>query len=63
MKRIVSCEFNMDTGCVETKYDNGCSNPICFSVSEWLTVLEAMLEGELPVDILRTKYLKRIFVL
>ena len=23
MKRIVSCEFNMDTGCVETKYDNG----------------------------------------
>ena len=23
MKRIVSCEFNMDTGCVETKYDDG----------------------------------------
>ena len=23
MKRIVSCEFNMDTGCVETKYDGG----------------------------------------
>jgi len=22
MKRIVSCEFNMDTGCVETKYDD-----------------------------------------
>ena len=23
MKRIVSCEFNMDTGCVEAKYDDG----------------------------------------
>ena len=23
MKRIVSCEFNMDTGCVETKYEDG----------------------------------------
>ena len=23
MKRSVSCEFNMDTGCVETKYDDG----------------------------------------
>ena len=23
MKRVVSCEFNMDTGCVETKYDDG----------------------------------------
>ena len=23
MKRIVSCEFNRDTGCVETKYDDG----------------------------------------
>lgn len=23
MKRIASCEFNMDTGCVETKYDDG----------------------------------------
>ena len=23
MKRIVSCELNMDTGCVETKYDDG----------------------------------------
>ena len=23
MNRIVSCEFNMDTGCVETKYDDG----------------------------------------
>ena len=23
MKRIVSCEFNMDTGCVETKYNDG----------------------------------------
>ena len=22
-KRIVSCEFNLDTGCVETKYDDG----------------------------------------
>ena len=23
MKRIVSCEFNMDTGCVEVKYNDG----------------------------------------
>ena len=23
MKRVVSCEFNMDTGCVEAKYDDG----------------------------------------
>ena len=23
MKRIVSCEFNMDTGCVEAKYEVG----------------------------------------
>ena len=23
MKRAVSCGFNMDTGCVETKYDDG----------------------------------------
>ena len=23
MKRIVSCEFNMDTGCVEAKYEDG----------------------------------------
>lgn len=23
MKRVVSCGFNMDTGCVETKYDDG----------------------------------------
>ena len=23
MKRVVSCEFNMDTGCVETKYNDG----------------------------------------
>ena len=23
MKRIVSCEFNLDTGCVETKYEDG----------------------------------------
>lgn len=23
MKRIVNCEFNMDTGCVEAKYDDG----------------------------------------
>ena len=23
MKRVVICEFNMDTGCVETKYDDG----------------------------------------
>ena len=23
MKRIVSCEFNMDTSCVGTKYDDG----------------------------------------
>lgn len=23
MKRIASCEFNMDTGCVETKYEDG----------------------------------------
>lgn len=23
MKRIVNCEFNMDTGCVETKYEDG----------------------------------------
>ena len=23
MKRIVSCKFNMDTGCVEAKYEDG----------------------------------------
>ena len=23
MKRVVSCEFNMDTGCVEAKYNDG----------------------------------------
>ena len=23
MKRVVSCKFNMDTGCVETKYNDG----------------------------------------
>ena len=23
MKRVVSCEFNMDTGCVEAKYEDG----------------------------------------
>ncbi len=23
MERIVSCEFNMDTGCVEVKYEDG----------------------------------------
>ena len=23
MKRIVSCEFNMDSGCVEAKYEDG----------------------------------------
>ena len=23
MKRVRSCRFNMDTGCVETKYDDG----------------------------------------
>lgn len=23
MKKLVSCEFNIDTGCVEAKYDDG----------------------------------------
>ena len=23
MKRVVSCKFNMDTGCVEAKYNDG----------------------------------------
>ena len=23
MKRVISCKFNMDTGCVETKYNDG----------------------------------------
>lgn len=23
MKKLISCEFNMDTACVETKYDDG----------------------------------------
>ena len=23
MKKVISCEFNMDTGCVETKYNDG----------------------------------------
>ena len=24
MKRLISCEFNMDTACVELKYSDGC---------------------------------------
>lgn len=40
-----------------------CSTPIYFSVSVWLMVLEGMLADELSVDILHTKYVKRIFFL
>lgn len=33
MKRLLSCEFNMDTACVELKFANGSSNSTLSSVS------------------------------
>ena len=37
MKRIVSCEFNMDTGCVEAKYNDGSMIAInCATVEDQL---------------------------
>lgn len=38
MKRVVSCEFNMDTGCVEAKYDDGSMIAInCTAVENQIT--------------------------
>lgn len=38
MKRVVSCEFNMDTGCVEVKYDDGSMIAInCTAVENQIT--------------------------
>lgn len=33
MERIVSCEFNMDTGCVEAKYEDG--SVIAINYTPW----------------------------
>ena len=38
MKRVVSCGFNMDTGCVETKYDDGSIIAInCTAIEKQIT--------------------------
>lgn len=38
MKKIVSCEFNMDTGCVEAKYEDGFMISIsCTAVENQIT--------------------------
>ncbi|WP_033118605.1 DUF6061 family protein [Intestinimonas butyriciproducens] len=38
MKKLISCEFNMDTGCVELKYANGSLLAIdCTAVENQIT--------------------------
>ena len=38
MKKVVSCEFNMDTSCVETKYEDGTMIAInCTAVENQIT--------------------------
>ena len=38
MKRVVSCEFNMDTGCVEAKYNDGSMIAInCTAIENQIT--------------------------
>ena len=38
MKTLLSCEFNMDTGCVELRYSDGCMVSInCTAVEDEVT--------------------------
>jgi len=76
MRRILSCEFNLDTACVELRLDDGTLLPIdCTAVEnevannmyqrselDWLIYNDPLAYAELILNGELSKYLKNITI-